>query len=41
MNDKKTVMDLLDELKKDPELHPDAKVREVLVEKLMLAMIEN
>ncbi len=41
MSDEKTAMELLEELKNEPDLHPDPKTREALVEKLIFAMIED
>ncbi len=41
MRDEKNVMELLEELKNAPELSPDHKARDVLVEKLIFAMIED
>jgi hypothetical protein len=41
MSEEKTVMELLEELKKDPELHPDPEAREALVENLIYAMIRG
>jgi hypothetical protein len=41
MSDEKTVMELLEELREATDLHPDAKTRETLIEKLIFAMIED
>jgi hypothetical protein len=41
MSGEKTVMELLEELKKATDWHPDEKTREILVRRLIFAMIED
>ncbi|WP_282432344.1 MULTISPECIES: hypothetical protein [unclassified Dehalobacter] len=41
MENEKTVMDLLDELKNQTDWQTDEKTREALVNKLILSMIED
>ena len=39
--EQKTVLELLEELKKETDWHPDEKVRETIVNRLIFAMIDN
>ncbi len=41
MCEEKTVMELLEELKKETDWNPDEKTRETLVRRLIFAMIEG